>query len=56
MSGEDYFDFCCSDCGYWELAYVSKSGQIGCHDCGIHPDLADEPTDDEMADQDGGDQ
>ncbi|WP_160939035.1 hypothetical protein [Teichococcus coralli] len=56
MPSEENFDFCCSECGYWELAYVSKSGRIGCYGCGIHPDAADAPADDGGADRGDEDQ
>jgi ribosomal protein S27E len=44
LVGCDFEVLLCPDCGNWDLTYVAKSGVIGCHACGIHPDLVDEPS------------
>jgi len=44
LIGPDFNPLLCRDCGQSDTAYVAKSGAIGCHSCGIHPDLTDEPS------------
>lgn len=44
LVGTEFDVLLCPSCGNWDLTYVAKSGAIGCHSCGIHPDLTDEAS------------
>ena len=49
LIGLDFDPLLCGDCGQWDTAYLARTGEIGCHSCGIHPDLVCEPSPEALA-------